>query len=139
MQDERKMLFACNHSVVGLIYTLNSPIMLYLTIVLFALAAIVGSIILKNWLTSTDTSRSVIYLHGIFAAAALILLIVFALQNPDHYPKASIILFVIGALGGFYMFAKDLKHKMSPVWLAVVHALFGIAGFLILLFFVFGK
>ena len=113
--------------------------MLYLTIVLFALAAVVGIIILKNWLTSADTSRSVIYLHGIFAAVALILLIVFALQHPGNYPKASIILFVIGALGGLYMFARDLKQKMSPIWLAVVHALFGVAGFLILLCFVFGK
>src|SRR5690242_2647444 len=112
--------------------------MLYLTIVLFALAAIVGFIILKNWLTSADTSRTVVYLHGIFAAAALILLIVFAFQNPAHYPKASIILFVIGALGGFYMFAEDLKKRFSPTWLAIVHALFGIAGFLMLLFFVFG-
>ncbi len=112
--------------------------MLYITIVLFALAAIVGFIILKNWLTSADTSRTVVYLHGIFAAAALILLTVFAFQNPTHYPKASIILFVIGALGGFYMFAEDLKKRFSPTWLAIVHALFGIAGFLLLLFFVFG-
>lgn len=113
--------------------------MIYIIIVLFALAAIVGILILKNWLTSADTSRSVIYLHGIFAAAALILLIVFALQNPDNYPKLSIILFLIGALGGFYMFVKDLKQKMSPIWLAAIHALFGVAGFLVLLFFVFAK
>jgi NAD/NADP transhydrogenase beta subunit len=112
--------------------------MLYITIGLFALAAIVGFVILKNWLTSAETSRTTVYLHGIFAAVALILLVVYALQNPANYPRASIILFVIGALVGFYMFAKDLKKKFSPTWLAVVHALFGVAGFLLLLFFVFG-
>lgn len=112
--------------------------MLYLTIVLFALAAVVGFIILKNWLTSAKTSRTTVYLHGIFAAVALVLLIVFAFQNPANYPKASIILFVVGALVGFYMFAEDLKKKFSPTWLAIVHALFGVAGFLLLLFFVFG-
>ena len=112
--------------------------MLYFTIVLFALAAVVGFIILKNWLTSAETSRTTVYLHGIFAALALVLLIVYALQNPANYPKASIILFVIGALLGFYMFAEDLRKKFSPTWLAIVHALFGIAGFLVLLFFVFG-
>jgi NAD/NADP transhydrogenase beta subunit len=112
--------------------------MLYTTIVLFALAAIVGFIILKNWLTSAETSRTTIYLHGIFAALALVLLVVYAFQNPANYPKASIALFVIGALIGFYMFAEDLKKKFSPTWLAVVHALFGVAGFLLLLFFVFG-
>jgi NAD/NADP transhydrogenase beta subunit len=112
--------------------------MLYTTIVLFALAAIVGFIILKNWLTSAETSRTTIYLHGVFAAVALVLLAVYAFQNPGHYPMVSIILFVIGALIGFYMFAEDLKKKFSPTWLAVVHALFGVAGFLLLLFFVFG-
>lgn len=112
--------------------------MLYITIVLFALAAIVGFIILKNWLTSAETGRTTVYLHGIFAAVALILLVVYAFQNPSNYPKASIILFVIGALVGFYMFAEDLRKKFSPTWLAIVHALFGVAGFLFLLFFVFG-
>jgi NAD/NADP transhydrogenase beta subunit len=112
--------------------------MLYITIALFALAAIVGFIILKNWLTSAETSRTTVYLHGIFAALALVLLVVYAFQNPTNYPKASIVLFVIGALIGFYMFAEDLKKKFSPTWLAVVHALFGVAGFLLLLFFVFG-
>ena len=112
--------------------------MLYTTIALFALAAIVGFIILKNWLTSAETSRTTVYLHGIFAAIALVLLVVYAFQNPAHYPKASIILFVIGALVGFYMFAEDMRKRFSPTWLAVVHALFGVAGFLLLLFFVFG-
>jgi NAD/NADP transhydrogenase beta subunit len=112
--------------------------MLYATIVLFALAAIVGFSILKNWLTSADTSRTTVYLHGLFAALALVPLVMYAFQNPANYPKASIILFVIGALVGFYMFAEDLRKKFSPTWLAVVHALFGVAGFLVLLFFVFG-
>ena len=112
--------------------------MLYATILFFALAAVVGFIILKNWLTSAETSRTTVYLHGIFAALALILLIVYACQNPSNYPKASIILFVIGALMGFYMFAEDLRKKFSPTWLAVIHALFGVSGFLVLLFFVFG-
>ena len=112
--------------------------MLYFTIVLFALAAIVGFIILKNWLTSAETSRTTVYLHGIFAAVALILLIVYAFENPGNYPRVSLILFVVGALIGFYMFAEDLRKKFSPTWLAIVHALFGVGGFLMLLFFVFG-
>lgn len=112
--------------------------MLYIIIVLFALTAVVGFIILKNWLTTAETSRTIVYLHGIFAAVALVLLAVYAFQNPTRYPMVSIILFVIGALIGFYMFAEDLKKRFSPTWLAIVHALFGVAGFLLLLFFVFG-
>ena len=113
--------------------------MLYLTIGLLALAAVIGIIILKNWLTSASTSRTVVYAHGIFAAAGLIVLVIYALQNPANYPKTSIILLVIGALGGFYMFAEDLRKRNSPIWLAVVHGLLAVGGFLFLLFFVFGK
>src|SRR6476646_576365 len=111
--------------------------MLFFTIVLFALAAVVGFISLNNWLTSSETRRTTVYLHGIFAALALVLLIVYALQNPANYPKASIILFVIGALLGFYMFAEVLSKKSSPTCLAILHVLFSIAAFLVLLFFVF--
>jgi len=111
--------------------------MLYTTIALFAGAAIVGFVILKNWLTSATTSRATVYTHGVFAAIALIILIIYAFQNTSHYPKASIILFIVATLIGFYMFAEDLRKKYSPTWLAVVHALFAAGGFLMLLFFVF--
>jgi hypothetical protein len=110
--------------------------MLYLTISLFALAAIVGIIILKNWLTSSKTSRAVIYTHGIFAAIALVLLIVYTLRNPGESLKASITLFVAAALVGFYMFFQDLRGKFSPTWLAVAHGLVAVAGFVFLLLMV---
>lgn len=113
--------------------------MLYLTICLFALAAVAGVLILKNWLTSAPTSRTVVYVHGAFAAAALVLLAVFAFRNPGNYPRVSLILFVLAALGGFYMFAEDLKKKYSPMWLAFAHALLALAGFFLLLIFVFDK
>ena len=35
---------------------------------MFALAAVAGFIILKDWLTSAETSRKTVYMHGIFAA-----------------------------------------------------------------------
>ncbi len=88
--------------------------MMYLTIGLFALAAILGLSILIKWLTKKEASRAVIYSHGIIAATALVLLTVYAVQNPANFPKASLILFVITALGGFYMFSLDLKKRTPP-------------------------
>src|SRR5687768_15272780 len=108
--------------------------MLYLTIGLFAVAAIIGVIILKNWLTSSNTSRTVIYAHGVFAAIALVLLLIHVLNNPDTSLKASLALFVVAALAGFYMFFQDLKGKMSPMWMAYTHGLVAVTGFLVLLF-----
>ena len=111
--------------------------MLYLTIGLFALSAVLGVAILIKWLTKKDAPRGVVYSHGIFAATALVLLIVFAVQNPQNFPKASIILFALSALGGFYMFFNDLKGKASPLAIAFIHALLAVGGVLSLLLFVF--
>jgi cytochrome b subunit of formate dehydrogenase len=107
--------------------------MLYISITLFALAAILGIVILKSWLTQGNTSRTVVYLHGVFAALGLALLVVLAIRNPEQDVTISIILFVIAALAGFYMFVRDLQGKFSPTALAVVHGLVAVAGFVFLL------
>ena len=109
--------------------------MIYLAIALFALAAVLGLLILIKWLTHKTTSKGVIYSHGIFAAAALVILVAFALQHPDNFPKISLVLFTLSALVGFYMFFRDLKGKMSPVTLAVTHGIVAVIGFLALVFF----
>lgn len=111
--------------------------MIYLAIALFALSAILGFIILIKWLTGKNASWGVIYSHGIVAAVALILLVIYAIRNPAHFPKASIILFVIAALGGFYMFFNDIRQKPSPMAVAFIHALLAVGGFVMLLTFVF--
>ncbi len=115
---------------------LETPTMLYLTIGLFALAAVIGVLILRNWLTAATTSRTVVYAHGAFAALALVLLLIIVLRSADPSTAllTSLALFVMAALGGFYMFFLDLKGKMSPTWLAFVHGALAVGGFLFLLF-----
>ena len=107
------------------------------TIIAFALAAVFGVTILVKWLTKKDVSRAVVYTHGAFAALGLVLLIAFALQHRDNYPRLALILFIVAALGGFYMFFRDLQNKMSPYSIAFVHALLAIGGFVALLLFAF--
>jgi|SRR6185437_9673774 len=109
--------------------------MLNLSIILFAIAAALGLTILLKWLTKKDAPRGVIYSHGIVAASALVILIAYAVQHPESFPKASIILFVIAAVAGFYMFINDLKKKPSPIAIAFIHALVAIAGVVCLLLF----
>lgn len=111
--------------------------MIYFAIALFAVSAVLGLTILVKWLTNKNAPRGVVYSHGIFAAAALIVLAYYASQNPDNFPMASLILFVIAAVAGFYMFALDMKKKSSPMFVAFVHALVAVAGFVALLFFAF--
>ena len=111
--------------------------MLYAAIALFALSAVLGLTILIKWLSKKDASKGVIYSHGIVAATALGILVAYAIMNPANFPKVSIILFAIAAVGGFYMFFNDLRKKMSPMAIAFIHAILAVAGFVTLLLFVF--
>jgi hypothetical protein len=107
--------------------------MLYLNIALFAIAAIIGLLILKNWLTSATTPRATVYAHGIFAAAGLVLLFIYFMRNGEQNIKTSFILFTVASVAGFYMFYQDLRGKFSPTWMAVVHGLVAVVGFVFLL------
>jgi hypothetical protein len=111
--------------------------MIYAAIALFALSAVLGLTILVKWMTKKNASKGVIYSHGIVAAIALVLLIAYAVQHPDNFPKASLILFVIAAIGGFYMFINDLRKKTSPLAIAFIHALLAVGGFIVLVAFAF--
>ena len=120
-----------------LLVGINTTSMIYAAIALFSLAAILGIAILIKWLTKKEASRAVVYSHGIVAAIALVLLVVYALQHKDNYPQVSLILFIIAAVFGFYMFFRSLQQKMSPLSVAFIHALLAVGGFVMLLTFVF--
>jgi hypothetical protein len=107
--------------------------MLYLTLGLFALAAVFGLLLVKNLLATGKTPRGVVYTHGLFAASGLVLLLVKALQHPAQSLTTSLVFFVIAALGGFFLFFRDLAGRSRPIWLAIVHGLLAVTGFIILL------
>jgi uncharacterized membrane protein len=71
-------------------------------------------------------------------AAALITLIVYSTKNQPS-PITSIILFVIAALGGLVLFYRDVTGQTVPKWLAVLHGLLAVTGFILLLVFTFGN
>src|SRR5215204_5686751 len=106
--------------------------MIFLTIILFALAAAVGVLILKNWLTAAPTSKTVVYVHGAFAAAGLLLLVANAVRNTEQAFTTSLIFLVLAAVGGFYMFFSGRSGRNTPVWLALVHSLLAVTGFVFL-------
>lgn len=107
------------------------------SIIIFAVAAVFGLIIITTLLKDKPTPKALVFIHGILAAVALVILIVFSINNPGQSPLVSIVLFVLAALGGFVLFARDLSKKPGPKTLAVIHALVAVVGFLILLTFAF--
>ncbi|MDX1617815.1 MAG: hypothetical protein R3224_03455 [Balneolaceae bacterium] len=112
--------------------------MLITTIILFALAAILGLILIGKVLKDEETPKPVVYAHGTAAAVALVLLIIAYLNRGDSLILTSVLIFVVAALGGFILFGRDITGKQIPKWLAVVHALAAVTGFVLLLIAAFG-
>ncbi|MEO9805038.1 MAG: hypothetical protein ABJF04_17405 [Reichenbachiella sp.] len=106
--------------------------MIYTIIILFALAAVIGLTILMKVLKGATTSKPAVYAHGALAAIGLVLLIVYYMSNPGGL-MVPLILFVVAALGGFLLFAKDIGGKTVPKPLALIHAGAAVVAFLLLL------
>jgi hypothetical protein len=108
---------------------------LYIIAGIFGAAALVGIYLLTLVLTRKETPKAITITHGIFAATALILLLVYVL---DHKPAPieSLVLFVLAAAGGFVLVFKDFTGRKIPRWLAVAHGLLAVTGFVFLICFI---
>lgn len=111
--------------------------MIYTAIAFFALAAILGMVLLSFVLKGKETPKGVVFTHGPLAAIGLVLLIIYTIDNPG--PMESVVLFIIAALGGVVLVIRDLSRRPIPKWLAVAHGLIAVTGFIFLLVFAFGK
>lgn len=112
--------------------------MLITTIILFALAAVLGLVLITKVFKDEDTPKAVVYSHGVAAAVGLVLLIVAYMNQGDSLMMTSLLIFIVAALGGFVLFGKDLTDQSIPKWLSVVHALAAVTGFVLLLVAAFG-
>lgn len=110
--------------------------MLFLSILCFIIAALLGMYLLSFVLQNKETPKGISFIHGPLATTGLILLIAYACFNSPA-PIVSIILFVFATLGGFFLILKDLTGKAIPKFLAIGHGLIAITAFGFLLMFTF--
>lgn len=110
--------------------------MLTTALVLFAVAAVFGITLLTFVLRAKRTPRAVMLLHGLVAAIALLLVIIYVAGGHTPSPVTSLVLFIIAALGGFILFSMDMMKKNLPKWLAVIHGLVAVLGFILLIIFI---
>jgi hypothetical protein len=106
--------------------------LIYTSITLFALAAIIGLYLLTFVWQKKETPKTIAILHGALAASALILLIMHTVNTGADLIQA-IVLFVIAALGGIVLFIRDITGKSLPKALAILHGLLAVSGFVFLL------
>lgn len=103
----------------------------------FAIAAILGAMMLSHVLRDRKPPRTHAYLHGLFAVVGLLLLLFYTFRN-DPGPVECAVLFVVAAVGGITMAVRDFSGRSIPGWLAVVHGLIALSGFVFLLVYTFG-
>ncbi len=101
---------------------------------LFSIAAVFGVILLIPVLQDKSPTRTFVFIHGGIAATALVILLVQFFTTNASVPSVSVILFVIAAIGGFILFARDMQQKSLPKGLALIHAAAAIVALLFLLF-----
>jgi hypothetical protein len=122
--------------------------MLTLSAILFAIAALGGitlAVLHFRARGKTPPPTSLAMLHGTLAAVALIFLIIGIAATADGFSAGvsslavlSLLLFVLAALGGAYMFfGKHLRGKPLPSPVVVIHGLAAGTGFVLLLVYLF--
>ena len=106
-----------------------------IAIVLFAVAALGGLYMaVVRFRGAERPPTGIALLHGALAAAGLIALIVVVTgAGAPAAAKTALIVFIVAALGGFFLFTQHMSKKALPIPVMVVHALVAVIGFVILL------
>ena len=107
-----------------------------IALVLFGLAALGGLVMAGIVFRGAERPPTAIALvHGAAAAAGLIALIVAVVMGAGvpGLARTALIVFIVAAAGGFFLFAQHMQKKALPKGVVVVHALVAVTGFVLLL------
>ncbi len=109
--------------------------MLVVAAVLFAIAAVGGLFMAYiHFKQNRNPPGAIAALHGLLAATALLVLIWAVLQSgATSFIAWALGLFVVAALGGFFLVSFHLRKLRLPSPVVVIHALVAVAAFLLLL------
>lgn len=100
--------------------------------IVFALTAAGGALLLSYVLRGKPTPKMVTFIHGPAGALGIVLLLALWLRGETRV-AASLGLFVLAALGGFFLLYRDLAHGHVPRPIAIVHGLVAVTAFVLLL------
>ena len=108
--------------------------MIYLPVVLFAIAAVGGLTLAIMKFSGKGLRWPIVIAHGIFAAAGLIALIGNVVQNSQIFlMNLALVLFLIAALGGFTLLSFHLRKKRQPSALILIHGGAAVISFILLI------
>lgn len=103
--------------------------------ILFAIAAVGGLVMAYvHFKRDRNPPGALAALHGVLAATALLILIWGVVQLGAGTALAwALGLFVVAALGGFFLVSFHLRQKRLPSPVVVIHALVAVIAFVLLL------
>ena len=102
-------------------------------LVLFAIAAVGGATLAYMRIVKKDVSMPLALVHGVFAAAGLVTLVLAVAAMKSSGATAALVVFLLAALGGFTLFSFHLRTRPLPVPLVLIHGGAAVIAFLILL------
>lgn len=108
--------------------------MIYIPIILFAIAAIGGLTLIIMKFSGKGLPWPLVIGHGLFAASGLIVLIINVFQNTQIFlMNLSLMLFLIVAIGGFIVLSFHLRKKKQPNSLILIHGAAAVISFVLLI------
>ena len=111
-----------------------------LAAILFAIAALGGATLATlHFRGRFPLPVPLVVLHGSFAGSGLALLVIAAVEQRDFGGLAlgSLVIFVIAALGGFYLLSHQLRDRALPSAVVLIHGGAAVVAFLLLLWYLF--
>jgi hypothetical protein len=98
--------------------------------------AVLGVFLFLPLIKRKKAPRIIIYSHGSFAIASVFFLTKSFLYE-GNVPVASLVLFILAAINGLYMFyLSEIRRRSIPPALIVLHANLAVIAFISLIYFV---
>ncbi|HEY0504860.1 MAG TPA: hypothetical protein VGD42_15365 [Lysobacter sp.] len=108
--------------------------MLKIALIVFAIGALGGLVLASFVLRGRLAPWAVSVLHALIGATGIVLLVFAVAQGAGTPPAIGALgLFVLAALGGFYLASIHLRRQVAPKAVVFVHAGVAVIAFLTLL------
>lgn len=108
--------------------------MLTWAIIIFAIGALGGAYMASKVLKGVLAPWAISIIHALLGATGLVILLMMVLEGTAGGAiTAALALFLVAALGGFYLASFHAKNVVPPRNIVILHAGLAIVGFLVLL------
>jgi len=97
--------------------------------IVFAIAALGGIVLAAHVLRGKFAPWALSLLHAALGAAGIVLVLVTVIQGLRGNAALALGLFVVAALGGFFLASFHYRKQLPPSAVVVVHAVVALAGF----------